>query len=117
MDVESLRRYCLSFPHATEDIQWESDLLFRVGGKIFAGTGLDTSKPGVFLKCTPEEFAELTEREGIVPSPYVARYHWISVKDLDALTEAELKRLIADSYRMVLAKLPKKMREKFGATK
>ncbi|MCZ6856405.1 MAG: MmcQ/YjbR family DNA-binding protein [Gemmatimonadetes bacterium] len=36
MDLESLREYCLSFANATEDIQWGDDLLFRVGGKIFA---------------------------------------------------------------------------------
>ena len=36
MDVDTVRRYCLSFPQATEGIQWGHDLLFRVGGKIFA---------------------------------------------------------------------------------
>ena len=38
MNVDWLRELCLSFPHATEQIQWGSDLLFKVGGKMFAAT-------------------------------------------------------------------------------
>ena len=41
MDIEKLRRYCLSLPHATEGIQWGSDLLFRIGGKMFAVVALE----------------------------------------------------------------------------
>ena len=37
MDLEAIRKFCLSLPHATEGIQWEDDLLFRIGGKMFAG--------------------------------------------------------------------------------
>jgi predicted DNA-binding protein (MmcQ/YjbR family) len=65
------------------------------------------------FKCTPEEFAELVEREGIVPAPYMARNNWVMVENLDALPTAELKRRIKDSYQ-VAAKLPKKVRDKLG---
>ena len=41
MDIEGLRRFCLSLPHATEGVQWDNDLLFRVGGKMFAVASLD----------------------------------------------------------------------------
>ena len=111
MDTESIREYCLSFPHTTEDIQWENDLLFRIGGKIFAVLGLEPSESSVLsFKCTPENFAELIERDGIIPAPYVARYHWVALQRIDALGAAELKRLIKESYGMVAAKLPKKVR-------
>src|SRR4051812_29937447 len=99
MDIEVMRKYCLSFPHATEDIQWENDLLFRIGGKIFAGVSLNPAEQGRFsFKCTPAQFAELTERDGIVPAPYVARYHWVSVRKDDALSKAEFKDFIRGSY-------------------
>jgi len=62
------------------------------------------------FKCTPETFAELTERDGIIPAPYVARYHWVALERFDALKGAELKGLIKNSYDMVLAKLPGKLR-------
>src|SRR6266513_1609391 len=41
MNVDWLREVCLSFPGATEQIQWGSDLLFKVGGKMFAATPLE----------------------------------------------------------------------------
>lgn len=108
MDLESIRKYCLSLPHATEKIQWGNDLLFMIGGKMFAVVGLDQSN--VSFKCTPEEFAELTVMPGIQPAAYIARYHWVTVHEHDALRSAELKRLIKNSYDLVLAKLPKKVK-------
>ena len=116
MNIESLREYCLSFPHATEDIQWGNDLLFRIGGKIFAGVGLeshDSSPNHLSFKCTPETFSELIERDGIIPAPYTARYHWIALERFDALKDAEIKHLIKLSYEMVLSKLPKKIKIQF----
>jgi len=111
MDHESIRSFCLSLPHVTEDIQWEKDLLFRIGNKMFTVLALDDSTGHVMsFKCTPEVFAELTERPGIVPAPYVARYHWVALERFDALKGTELKSLIKDSYDMVLAKLPNKIR-------
>ena len=114
MDIEALRRYCLSLPHATEDIQWETNLLFRISGKMFAIVALDTTPTSMSFKCTPEEFAELIEREGVVPAPYLARNKWVMIESLDALPRAELKRLIKDSYAMVAAKLPKRVRGELG---
>ena len=109
MDVESLRRFCLSLPHATEGMQWGDHLLFRVGGKIFAMTGLEPGS-GLSLKCTPEKFAELLEIEGIEKAAYVGRYHWVTVDSLNTLPPSELKELLRASYELVLAKLPAKSR-------
>jgi predicted DNA-binding protein (MmcQ/YjbR family) len=115
MDLESLRTYCLSLPNATEDVQWGNDLLFRIGGKIFAGAGLDAPSSQVLsFKCTPEKFLELIERDGIGPAPYTARYHWVALERFDVLEERELKNLIEASYQMVLGKLPKKVKAQLG---
>lgn len=112
MNIEQLRKFCLSFPHATEDVKWGKDLCFCVGEKMFCVTGLEPSEDWQFsFKCTPEKFADLVERDGIVPAPYVARYHWVAVQKPDALAETELKDLISKSYRMVLEKLPPKVRK------
>ncbi len=118
MDIEKIRKFCLALPGTTEDIQWGNDLLFRIGGKTYAGASLDpASTTRLSCKCTPEEFVELTERDGIVPAPYVARYHWIALERWDALAEKEMERLIRDSYEMVRAKLPKSAREKLTRKK
>ena len=110
MNIEELRTYCLSFPGATEDIKWGADLCFSVGAKMFCVTGAD-SVSGISLKCTPEKFDELIEREGIDPAAYVGRYKWVYIKDLDAVTPQELKDLIAQSYRLVFDKLPPKIKK------
>ena len=111
MDAESVRKFCLSQPHVTEDVQWENDLLFRIGNKMFAVVALDgATDHRMSFKCTPEVFAELTEREGIVPAPYVARYHWVALERFDALPERELKELLRNAYRLILEKLPRKSR-------
>lgn len=110
MSFDAIREYCLSLPHVTERVQWDNDLLLCIGGKMFTVMALDAAAPyRISLKCTPEEFAELTELEGIDPAPYVARYHWVSLKSFGALPQAELKRLVRDSYEMVKGKLPKKV--------
>ncbi|MBZ5593487.1 MAG: MmcQ/YjbR family DNA-binding protein [Acidobacteriia bacterium] len=114
MDIEAIRKYCLSLPHTTEGIQWGNNLLFRIGKKMFAIADLDASPVCISFKCTPEEFAELVEREGIIPAPYLARNNWVLLQNLDVLPRAELKRLLKDSYDMVAAKLPKKVRAELG---
>jgi predicted DNA-binding protein (MmcQ/YjbR family) len=96
-------------------MQWGNNLLFRVGEKMFAILCLDSVPDVKFsFKCTPEEFATLVEREGIIPAPYLARNHWVGLQDLDVLKPAELKRLIRDSYQMVHDKLPMKVRDQLA---
>ncbi|HEY8559117.1 MAG TPA: MmcQ/YjbR family DNA-binding protein [Pyrinomonadaceae bacterium] len=114
MNVDELRKFCLSMPHATEDVKWSSDLTFLIGGKMFAVTNLDAANLAVSFKCTTEKFAELTERDGVRPADYVARYHWVTVEKMDAVKPAELKDLIKNSYEMVRDKLPKKFRWELG---
>jgi predicted DNA-binding protein (MmcQ/YjbR family) len=117
MDAEWLRQLCLSFPGATEQIQWGSDLLFKVGGKIFAVTPLEPAPVCLSFKASPEDFAELTERPNIIPAPYLARAQWVALETRDALAHAELAVLLRDSYAMVTAKLPRKIRESLSSTK
>ena len=111
MDIEAVRSFCLSLPHADEKVQWGNDLLFRIGEKMFAVAALEPSH-GVMLsfKCTPEKFAELVELDGIIPAPYMARHHWVGLERFDALPDRELKPLLRNAYEMVLEKLPKKVR-------
>jgi predicted DNA-binding protein (MmcQ/YjbR family) len=111
MDVDWLREVCLSFAGATEQIQWGSDLLFKVGGKMFAVTPLEPAPVSLSFKASPENFAELTERPDIIPAPYLARAQWIALQTRDALPADELARLLRDSYDMVFARLPKKTRD------
>jgi predicted DNA-binding protein (MmcQ/YjbR family) len=104
MNADSIREYCLSFPHATENLQWGDELCFKVGGKIFIMLGLDSVPQRMCFKCSPEKFAELCELEGIRPAPYVGRYKWVMLDRLDALDTQELDHCIRQSYEMVASK-------------
>ena len=110
MSIEWIRRYCLSLPHATEEVQWENHLLFKIGGKMFAITSLEPSEVALSLKCTPEEFGGLSDLPGLMPARYLARAQWISLEREDALPAAEVKRLLRQSYDLVFAKLTRKAR-------
>jgi predicted DNA-binding protein (MmcQ/YjbR family) len=110
MDIEEIRVYCLSLPATTEDIQWGDDLLFRIGRKIYAGIELNPAvSHRLFFKCEPLTFSELVERDGIVPASYIGRYHWVAIR-LEVLKAEELKALLAKSYKLILEKLPRKVR-------
>jgi predicted DNA-binding protein (MmcQ/YjbR family) len=110
-DIDWVRELCLSFPHATEQVTWGVDLTFRISGKIFAVTVLEPAKVWLSFKCSAENFAELTERTGIIPAPYLARAQWVALESKDALQKVELSALLRESYGLVFAKLPKKTQQ------
>jgi predicted DNA-binding protein (MmcQ/YjbR family) len=105
MNVDSIRAYCLSFPGATEKLQWGDALCFKIREKMFAVLGLDRAR--FTFKCSPEAFTELIERQDIAPAPYVGRHNWVMLDRLDALPGDELRDFIRQSYEMVEAKAPR----------
>jgi predicted DNA-binding protein (MmcQ/YjbR family) len=110
MDLEAIRKFALSLPHATEDVKWDFDLSFCVGAKMFLVTDIREGKWAT-IKVKPEEFDELCEVPGIEPSPYLARYKWISVDTDSVWSPAEFEFYIRQSYEMIWDKLPKKVRD------
>jgi predicted DNA-binding protein (MmcQ/YjbR family) len=108
MNIDFIRTHCMSLPHATEQVQWGDDLIFKIAGKMFAGVPLSPAKIALSFKATPEEFAELIERPGIIPAPYSARNFWVALETHDAIPPAELKQRLTRSYELVFAKLPKR---------
>ena len=109
MTVDSVRRFCTALPHATETVQWGNDLVFKIGGKMFAVVALEPSKVWLSFKATPEQFAELTERQGIIPAPYLARSHWVALESEDTLgCSLNSSGFLRQAYDLVMAGLPKK---------
>ena len=112
--IDWLRPYCLSFPHATESLQWES-LVFKVAGKIFAIAALEPDRYILSIKCAEEKFAEMVECPGVAPAPYLARAKWIAFESEDAVPHQQFRALVRESYDLVVAKLPRKSREALRA--
>ncbi|MCC6726202.1 MAG: MmcQ/YjbR family DNA-binding protein [Saprospiraceae bacterium] len=114
MNIEALRNYCLSKKAVEETFPFgEQTLVFKVLGKMFALTGLDELDCSVNLKCKPEWAIELREEhpEDILPGYHMNKQHWNTVKCEAGLDDKFIKQLIDHSYDLVVASLPKKIRE------
>jgi predicted DNA-binding protein (MmcQ/YjbR family) len=114
MDFEAAKALCRTFPGCTEDIKWGADLVFSVGAKMFAVTANEAPATAISFKVEDDRFLELTDRPGIVPSPYLARHKWVRVEKASALSDKEAAALLRRSYELVLAKLSKKMQREIG---
>lgn len=121
MDAEQARAYLLAMPDVVETQQWGNNLVYwvgdkAIGGKMFAllnldddrGTGLTQTVIGFAVE--PERFAELVEREGLCPAPYLARAHWVSATRWQAFSEKEWRQILVAAEARVRAKLPAKVK-------
>jgi len=111
MNIEEFREYCLSKAHVTEEFPFdEVTLVFKVAGKMFTLTGLD----GDFtfnLKCNPELAIELRETYSCVkPGYHMNKKHWNTIEADGSVSDQKLREWIDHSYDLVVAGLPKKMR-------
>ncbi len=109
MTNDAIRDHCLSLPHVTEVVRWEGHLLFKVGGKMFAIIELDGHSCS--FRCTPDRYAELVEMQDIVRTSHnMWKYQWVTAETLDALEDRDFRELLTESYGIVRATLPAKVR-------
>ncbi|WP_138991872.1 MmcQ/YjbR family DNA-binding protein [Larkinella sp. C7] len=113
MNIETLRTYCLSKPGANESFPFGEDtLVFKVGGKVFALTSLDARPLSVNLKCNPELAVELREQyDSVRPGYHMNKVHWNTVIIDGTVRESDLKKWIDHSYELIVASLPKSVRQ------
>jgi predicted DNA-binding protein (MmcQ/YjbR family) len=115
MKYAEVEKFCLSLHGATLSIQWGSDHVYKVGGKMFAAMGAPEMRPqSLSFKTAPESFAILTREKNIIPAPYLARAQWVQLVKLDALSTKELKAYLTRAHAIVAAGLPKKTRIALG---
>ena len=114
MDIEDIRVMCKTLPGVTEDIKWGNDLVFSIGGKMFCVAGLEQSPTTASFKVKDEEFEEMCNRPGFKPAPYVAKYKWVWMDDINKLKKTEWKHYVKQSYDLVKEKLPAKLKKQLG---
>ena len=108
MGHEELLAYCLAKPGAWEDSPWD-DPVAKVGPKIFAFVKSDT----VGVKCgTRDEADEWLRRypDDAIKMAYIGRAGWNTLRVGGAIPDTEIYEAVDESYRMVVATLPKKDR-------
>jgi predicted DNA-binding protein (MmcQ/YjbR family) len=116
MDVERIRAYILTLPHAVETMQWGANLVFwvgdkAIGGKMFALINLDGDGMAVIsYSAGPERYAELLETDGIIPAPYMARIHWVAVERWNVFRTPQWEQELQAAHALTFAKLPPKVR-------
>jgi predicted DNA-binding protein (MmcQ/YjbR family) len=117
MDAERVREYLLKLPHVVETMQWGANLVFwvgdkAIGGKMFAVLNLDDDHRAVLsLAAGPERYAELLETEGVFPAPYLARAHWVAIRDWGVFRRSELEELLKHGRALIYEKLPKRTKD------
>ncbi|HAA12833.1 MAG TPA: MmcQ-like protein [Cytophagales bacterium] len=111
MDIESYREYCIAKPGVTEELPFGPDtLVFKVLGKMFAATGIESFE-SVNLKCDPEEAVRLREEfPAIIPGYHMNKKHWNTVLMDGTLPDAFIRELIDKSYFLVIKSLTKKQK-------
>ncbi len=118
MNFDSFYAYCMAKPGVEETFPFdETTLVMKVMGKMFALTGLNAEPFTMNLKCDPDWAIELREEyEEVQPGWHMSKKHWNTVNVEGDLPEKLLRKLIDHSYDLVVAKLPKKVRDELNAS-
>jgi predicted DNA-binding protein (MmcQ/YjbR family) len=105
--------FCRRLPGVTEDVKWGNDLVFSVGGKMFAAFELPEGEP-IGLKVDPALFPILVRKPGIAPAPYMAKHSWVKLESRKVLPREAVEELLRQAHALVAEKLPKKLRASLG---
>lgn len=116
MNLTKAKKLCAALPGATQDVKWESSLVFSVGGKMFAATADDPKATHICFKVDDDAFLALTDRPGIIPAPYLARAKWVRIDDLKTVSDDEAVTLLKRAHELVFGKLTKKLQREIMET-
>ena len=115
MNAERAREFLLGLPHVVETSQfggivfWVGDK--ALGGKMFVMMNLEGGdEPPIWWPVGAERFGEMREVEGLRPAPYLARIWWVAAERWGVLRDAEWEEQLRASHRLVLEKLPRRVR-------
>ena len=103
MNIETLRDYCLAKTDAEETLPFGPDtLVFKVNGKVFLLTGLDSDPLSFNVKCDPDKALELREEyTSVQPGFHMNKKHWNTIIADGSVPDKLLKEWIDDSYDLI----------------
>ena len=115
MNIEEFREFCVSKKGVTEELPFGPDtLVYKLLGKIFAITPLDSDIFRVNLKCNPAKAIELRDEfDYIVAAYHMNKTHWNTINCHYCPTKL-LKELTDHSYNLILSAFPKKLKNEFN---
>lgn len=114
MTRDELIALCLAKPGAYLDSPWDDGEVAKVGGKIFCFLGLPGPPVSIIVKNTAELTSEWRDRfpSHVSVPRYLAKHLWnsVSLDGAGAPDDTDVRELVDDSYRLVVASLPKSKR-------
>jgi predicted DNA-binding protein (MmcQ/YjbR family) len=115
MNIEEFREYCIAKNSVTEELHFGPDtLVYKVMGKMFALTPLESETFKVTLKCNPAKAIKLRdEYDYITRAYYLNKTHWNTINGELSPTK-QLKELTDHSYDLVVSGFPKKLKIEFN---
>ncbi|MDX6474761.1 MAG: hypothetical protein QOH95_272, partial [Gaiellaceae bacterium] len=113
VDAAELRRWCLAQTGAVEDFPFGPEhSVFKVGGKLFAISMLESTPLEVSAKCEPDLAVQLRDSyEAIRPGYHLNKRHWNTVTLDGSVPDTIIRDLVEDSYDLVVSALPKRTRK------
>lgn len=114
MNIEELQMLANNMQGVSEDIKWDEHLCFSIAGKMFLIINLHEVPVSASFKIDEEAFEAYCQKPGFIPAPYLARYHWVQVDDINKLSKTEWEQNVENSYQLVAANLPLNVRRLHG---
>lgn len=109
MNIEDIRKYCLSMKGVSESFPFnEEALVFKVMSKMFLISSLDDVPLTINIKCDPEKAVERRERyDSVKPGFHMNKNHWNTIVLDGSIPAGEIFGWIDESYNLVKAGLKK----------
>ena len=116
MNSAELSDHCLSFTGSEETFPFgPRTSVFKVAGKMFALSQLESDPLSVSLKCEPALAEALREvHAAVIPGYHLNKRHWNTVILDGSLGEETIRDMIEDSYDLVVSKLSAAQRRALG---
>ena len=110
MTIAEIEQYLLAKPETTLSYPFGPDVkVFKVNNKMFALLGFHNDKDMLNLKCDPLEASAMCDIYAcITPGYHMDKRHWISVYQTGEISDGEQRRLIDNSFHLVVSNMPKR---------
>lgn len=110
MGFEELKKYLLDKPETAETFPFGDDVhVFKVKNKMFALIGWRNDLMMLNLKCDPDESVALRDIFPAITEGYhMDKKHWVSIYFDGTVPSGEVKRLVDNSFMLVVEKMTKK---------
>jgi predicted DNA-binding protein (MmcQ/YjbR family) len=112
MHLDEIREYCLLKKGVEEGFPFGGDtLVFKVMGKMFLLTGVDSQPIQFNAKCDPEKAIELRENFScVLPGYHMNKQLWNTIICDGSASRKQIQEWIDDSYHLVVSGLTKKLK-------